>query len=264
MKPVDFGQVAGHYAKWNDVYPDSVFDRLLDLGVIGPSKQVADLGCGSGTSSRLLALRGCEVTGVEPSLEMLEEAQKSEGTGSIRIRYVQAPAEQTGLPEAAFDAVTAFRAWHWFDREKAILEVRRILKPGGWLVVSNSVFFSAKSELFRETKEIITRHSPGGEFKQPGSTAGVKEWKHGFPTTWFTEWEQGGFRLEEAWEEEYTVRFTPEGWRGRVQGLSNLAAMNPETRKRVDEELKVLLESKYTGQQLDLPHLCSTVVLQKR
>ncbi|WP_124726734.1 class I SAM-dependent methyltransferase [Staphylospora marina] len=264
MKRVDFGKVAEVYAKWRDGIPESVFDRLLGTGVLDEKVQVVDLGCGTGLSSRDMAMLGCLVTGVDPSAEMLEEARKLDAAFGLQIRYIHACAEETGLPDASCDAVTAFRAWHWFDRTRATQEANRLLKRGGWLVVSNSVFAADKHPLLKQTMEIIAKHSPDGEFKSPGSLSTSKARKHGFPAEWFDDWERAGFRMSDAWETAYTVPFSHEGWRGKVQSMSNLAAMSPEGRNRVDEELKKLLEQNYAGQALDLPHICSTVVLRKR
>lgn len=55
----------------------------------------------------------------------------------VSVGYVAARAEQTGLPDPSFDAVTAGRCWHWFDRDRAAQEARRVLRSGGRLVIGH-------------------------------------------------------------------------------------------------------------------------------
>src|SRR5438552_7492214 len=53
-----------------------------------------------------------------------------------KFTSVAATAESTTLPDASADFVTAGQAFHWFDRERCRVEFRRILRPGGWVVLA--------------------------------------------------------------------------------------------------------------------------------
>ncbi|MFN2460421.1 MAG: class I SAM-dependent methyltransferase [Candidatus Velthaea sp.] len=86
----------------------------------------ADLGAGTGISSRLLAARGAHVIAVEPNAAMRGKAAPHE-----RVRFVDATGERTGLPDESVDLVTMFQAFHWFEPESAVAEIRRILRPKG-------------------------------------------------------------------------------------------------------------------------------------
>ena len=77
-----------------------------------------DLGTGTGTVARGLAKRGCLVTGLDPSAQMLEQAGGLDEEAGVSVRYIQAHAEDTHLPERGFDVVTAGQCWHWFDRQR--------------------------------------------------------------------------------------------------------------------------------------------------
>lgn len=69
--------------------------------------------------TRHLALRGCVVTGLDPSVQMMEGARALDEQAGVKVTYMQGNAENTGLPDAAFDVVTAGNCWHWFDSHKA-------------------------------------------------------------------------------------------------------------------------------------------------
>jgi SAM-dependent methyltransferase len=100
-----------------------------------PAWRVADIGSGTGLLSRLFLGYGCEVFGVEPNLEM-RQAGERELQGEARFHSVDGRAEATGLPDRAFDLVTAGQAFHWFEPEGARAEFRRILRAPGWVVLA--------------------------------------------------------------------------------------------------------------------------------
>jgi SAM-dependent methyltransferase len=51
------------------------------------------------------------------------------------IRVLAGTAERLPLPSAAVDAVTVAQAFHWFDGDRALAEIHRVLQPGGWLAL---------------------------------------------------------------------------------------------------------------------------------
>ena len=90
---------------------------------------VVDLGSGTGLSTRPWAERADEVVGVEASPEMREQAEAATAAGNVR--FVQAYAQATGLPDGVADIVTCSQAFHWMEPEPTLAEAARILRPGG-------------------------------------------------------------------------------------------------------------------------------------
>jgi ubiquinone/menaquinone biosynthesis C-methylase UbiE len=90
---------------------------------------VVDLGSGTGLSTRVWADRADEVVGVEASPEMREHAQQA--TEARNVRFVQAYAQATGLPDGGADVVTCSQAFHWMEPTATLAEAARILRPGG-------------------------------------------------------------------------------------------------------------------------------------
>ena len=90
--------------------------------------RVADIGAGTGKMSELLARAGAVVDAVEPSDAMRAQASSIPG-----VTWHGGVAEDTGLPDGAFDIVVFAQSWHWVDSELAGREAARILAPGGTL-----------------------------------------------------------------------------------------------------------------------------------
>lgn len=130
-----FSSRAEAYARGRPAYPREMLPLLeLECG-LKPAWRVADIGSGTGLLAQLFLDFGSEVFGVEPNAGM-RAAGESELRGQARFHSVEGRAEATGLTAAAFDLVTAGQAFHWFEPEGARAEFRRILRPGGWVVLA--------------------------------------------------------------------------------------------------------------------------------
>lgn len=121
-----FTRHASAYDAGRPVYPVEAID-LVYAGLGEPARLlVADLGAGTGISSRMLAQRGARVFAVEPNAAMRAKS------GPLRdVTWIDASAERTGLESASVDVVTAFQAFHWFDRDATFAEIARIARPRG-------------------------------------------------------------------------------------------------------------------------------------
>lgn len=96
---------------------------------------VLDLGCGTGRFSTLISNRfGANVIGIEPSTAMLTHAPRDAGVG--RICYVAGRAEHLPLANASCDAAWISQVIHHLrDRTASATELRRILRPGGSVLI---------------------------------------------------------------------------------------------------------------------------------
>jgi ubiquinone/menaquinone biosynthesis C-methylase UbiE len=159
-----FTERASAYAVGRPSYPDAAIDVLLEGLGARAALAVADLGAGTGISSRAIAERGPRVFAVEPNAAMRENAEPHE-----RVTWIAGTAEATTLADAAVDVVTAFQAWHWVDHPAAVAEARRILRPGGRMAAIYNEFdqrdpFTAAFEaMFRtfSTADIAGRRGHG-------------------------------------------------------------------------------------------------------
>src|SRR5207253_2179038 len=129
-----FTGLADLYARSRPDYPTVAIDFILQHCGLGAGALVVDIGSGTGISSRLFAARGLRVIGIEPNADMRRQADAEPEHRSL-IVYQDGKAEATGLPDGSADAVLAAQAFHWFAAEDALREFRRVLRPGGWVIV---------------------------------------------------------------------------------------------------------------------------------
>ena len=129
-----FSDRVENYVLYRPGYPPEVLRTLETECGLMPSHGIADIASGTGIWTRMLLEHGNAVFGVEPNSEM-----RKAGEGLLarfpKFRSVAGTAEATTLADQSVDFVTAAQAAHWFDREQSRREFRRVLKPGGWLVL---------------------------------------------------------------------------------------------------------------------------------
>lgn len=120
---LSFGAVAGAYDRARPSYP-----REAAAWLAGEEPAtVLELGAGTGKLTEVLAGLGHDVHATDPDEAML--ARLRERLPDVLTSV--APAEAIPAPDAAFDVVVVAQAFHWFDQERALPEIARVLKPGG-------------------------------------------------------------------------------------------------------------------------------------
>ncbi|MCH9668413.1 MAG: methyltransferase domain-containing protein [Actinomycetia bacterium] len=127
-RSLSFGAEAAAYERGRPSYPPEAINWLLPGGGSG-APEVLDLGAGTGKLTTRLVERGLNVIAVDPIPEMLELLR----TSLPETPALLGSAEGIPLPNDSVDAVLVAQAWHWFDPERAIKEVARVLRPGGRL-----------------------------------------------------------------------------------------------------------------------------------
>jgi SAM-dependent methyltransferase len=129
-----FSSRVDHYVRFRPTYPKQVIKVLQEECGLAADSLVADIASGTGLFTRLLLENGNRVIGVEPNADMRRAGEEYLSRFSNFVSVI-GTAEDTTLPNHSLDFVTAAQAAHWFDRDKSLAEFRRILKPGGYLVL---------------------------------------------------------------------------------------------------------------------------------
>lgn len=132
-----FDEVAARYDLTNTVLSLGM-DRgwrsaVRDALQLEPGQRVLDLAAGTATSSAALARTGADVVGCDFSLGMLRVGQRA---GHLGVELVAGDALRLPFADASFDAVTiSFGLRNTADADLALREMRRVVRPGGSLVV---------------------------------------------------------------------------------------------------------------------------------
>lgn len=165
---------AEDYDRYRQRYPEEEVLAYLRVWCgLTPAWQIADIGAGTGMLAEMFLVNGNRVQAVEPNREMRERmlASVAQQIGAAapgfatRLEILDAAAEATTLADASVDMVAAGRAFHWFDKERAVAEFRRILKPGGWvLLIALDRSRESDDPKFREQiegyEQLMQTHSP--------------------------------------------------------------------------------------------------------
>jgi len=248
---ISFGRTATDYGRHRVGFPDALYDRLGAFGVGAAGQRLLDLGTGTGALGRGFALRGCRVTGLDPSPELLAEARRLDGEAGVEIHYVVGRAEETGLEAARFEVVSAGQCWHWFDRPAAAAEIRRLLVPGGWLALAHFDWIPLPGNVVAATEALIEAHNP--DWTMGGGT--------GFHPEELADVALAGFGDIETFSFDIAVPYTHEDWRGRIRASAGVgASLAPEAVARFDSALAALLAERFPDDPLAVPHRCFALV----
>lgn len=112
-------------------------EQQLKLAKLQPGERVLDVGCGTGTlaiAARKHVGASGAVTGIDPAAEMIERASRKARRARADVAFRTAAAEELPFPDASFDVVLSSLMLHHLPRETrraGVMEVRRVLRPGG-------------------------------------------------------------------------------------------------------------------------------------
>jgi cyclopropane fatty-acyl-phospholipid synthase-like methyltransferase len=143
-----------HAGYWRDSHDDASFsqaqDQFTDLLIgtlqdanIQAGKQFLDVGCGTGRPAiRLAQATGCEVTGITVSQTQIGQANAAAAAEGVsdRVRFQYGNAMEMPFADNSFDAAWAFESmFHMEDRAQVLSEIRRVLRPGGVLLIADPI-----------------------------------------------------------------------------------------------------------------------------
>jgi ubiquinone/menaquinone biosynthesis C-methylase UbiE len=153
-----FSNRVDNYVKYRPHYPPAAADYLSEAIALTPDEQIADIGCGTGISSKLFLENGNTVIGVEPN-DAMRSAAEEYLAGYPRFRAIKGTAEATTLATHSVDVVVAGQAFHWFDLDKTKPEFERIVRPGGHVVLMWNERQLETTPFLREYEQFIVKYS---------------------------------------------------------------------------------------------------------
>jgi SAM-dependent methyltransferase len=153
-----FSDRVEHYVRSRPSYPPQFYDFLEnDLRLPKPAT-IADIGSGTGISTRPLLERGHAIYAIEPNQPMREAAEKLL-SDHRSFHSVNATAESTTLPTSSVALILAAQAFHWFDKQKARAEFTRILRPGGHVVLVWNERRTDATSFLRDYEDLLQNYA---------------------------------------------------------------------------------------------------------
>ena len=141
----------------NSVMADRWLREIAKHIPAGGQLRILDIGTGPGFFSIILAEAGYQVTAVDYTAAMLEEAKKNAGALAQRITYCQMDASHLAFVDETFDAVVSRNlTWNLEDPEQAYKEWMRVLKPGGVLLNFDANYGAVD---FTDTSDLPKNHA---------------------------------------------------------------------------------------------------------
>ncbi|MGA3218828.1 MAG: class I SAM-dependent methyltransferase [Acidimicrobiales bacterium] len=242
---VEFAKTAEDYARHRAGFPPSLFERLATVDVGRAGADIVDVGTGTGTLARGFAQRGCHVVGIDPARAMIDQASRLDVEAGAHVDYRAATAEATGLASGGYDAFTAGQCWHWFDRPSAAAEARRLLRPGGAIVICHFDWLPLPGSVVEATEELILQHNR--------SWAGAGG--YGMYPSWALDVAGAGFGGIETFSYDLDVSYSREAWRGRIRAGAGIAASLPkEAVECFDGDHNAMLAARFPGDPLLVLH----------
>lgn len=186
---------------WETIAQSPAFQKLaretLTLAEPRSEDRVVDLGCGTGLLSLTFAPLVSRVVAIDSSPAMLQRlAKKADAAAAANIQMVVSDLQSLPLPdESATLAVSNYAFHHLNDRGKelALSEVRRILVPGGRLVICDMMFgLSLRPRdvaVIGSKLALLARRGPAGLLRiaRNGARIVTRRWEHPAPAS---SWEQ--------------------------------------------------------------------------
>ena len=204
-----FASAARLYERARPSYPAEAIEWLVERTALGPGRTVLDIGAGTGKLTRLLVPSGARVVAVEPVAEM-------RALIGADVEAVDATAERLPFADASADVVTVAQAFHWFDHERALPELHRVLRPGGALALVWNMR-DLDDPVQRGVEDLLAPLRREVPLQQTGA------WREPLERSrLFEPGEVGRFRYEQ--------RFTTDDLCDRVASTSFVAAMSPVER----------------------------------
>lgn len=135
-----------------------VFESMLDLD----GKHILELGCGRGDLTRLIATEGKNRQLVATEVDELQHAENKKIRDMPNVSFVLAGAQEIPSADETFDRVLMFKSLHHVPlplMNAALLEIKRVLKPGGLLYISEPLFQGDFNEVLRifHDEEIVRK-----------------------------------------------------------------------------------------------------------
>lgn len=160
-----FDGVADLYADVRPGYLPALFDDLVAMGALGPSKAVLEVGCGAGQATEDLARRSGRVVAIDPGERLISNARR--GVSAENVSFIVSTFEDLDATPASFDLIASAQAWHWVDPEVGFTKAASMLRPDGCLAIFGHVPMMVPEALQPAFRTAFETYWPGAWGQPP-------------------------------------------------------------------------------------------------
>lgn len=234
----DWGRTSSDYAKYRDVYPEEVYQRVLSYGLCTKGQRILDLGTGTGVLPRNMYKYGAKFVGTDISENQIGWARRLSAESGMDIEYYVSPAEELDFPENSFDAVTAFTCFFYFDHERLMPRLVKMLKPEGHIIICYLSWLPYEDRIAAESERLILKYNP----KWTG--AGFTRREVGIPQCY-----REAFEVVHNEYFDVQIPFTVDSWNGRIKACRGVgASLSEEDIAAFEKEHIEMLRRNTTGE----------------
>ena len=252
-KAFDWGRTSEEYAKYRDIYPDEFYKKIVDRGLCIKGQKVLDLGTGTGVLPRNMYRYGAEWVGCDISPEQIEQAKKLSDEGNMKIDFRAVPTENIDFPDGSFDVITACQCFWYFDHEKVMPKLSKLLKKDGKLLILYMAWLPYEDEIAGASEDLVLKYSP--------DWSGAGETLH---PIWIPDVAYEYFEMEDHEEYNLMVPFTKESWHGRLRACRGVgASLDAENLSKWDAEHRELLD-RIAPEKFEVLHYAALALLNKK
>ena len=252
-RPFDWGRTSKEYARYRDIYPDEFYNKIVDRGLCVAGQRVLDLGTGTGVLPRNMYRYGADWVGTDISPEQIEQARLLAADRDMDIDFRAVSAEEIDFLEESFDVITACQCFWYFDHEKVVPKLSKLIKNDGRLLILYMAWLPFEDVIAGASEELVLKYSPdwsgAGETRHPIQIPDVV---------------YEYFKPEDHEEYDLMVPFTRESWHGRMKACRGVgASLKPDELENWDVEHRELLD-RIAPEKFEILHYAALVVLKKK
>lgn len=250
-RPFDWGKTSLDYAKFRDIYPPEFYEKIICRNLCIKGQNVLDIGTGTGVLPRNMYHYGAKWTATDISENQIEQAKVL--SKDMDIEYLAIPTEDIKFNDNSFDVITACQCFWYFNHEKVMPNLYRMLKPEGSILILYMAWLPFEDKIAGASEELVLKYNP------KWSGAGETIHQIAIPNCY-----KEKFSL--VYHEEYPIKvsFTRDSWNGRMKACRGIGASLTESEIATWEEEQKKLLAEIAPVEFEVLHYGAIAELKKK